>query len=169
MTDIWNRRGFADAFSKEQSRAARTGRHCGLLLVDMDRFKSINVTYGHQAGDEAIIEVAGRISAALRDYDICARWGGDEFIVLASDVNKTSLAVMASKLLIAVNHEPMTLSGGTSLDISVSIGGCMVTPDDMLLDATARADAALYETKRRQRNGYMIFDPREDASHKTAG
>ncbi len=168
MTEIWNRRGFADAFGKEQSRNARSGRRCGLLLIDMDRFKSINDTYGHQAGDEAIIEVASRVSGALRDYDICARWGGDEFLVLASDVNKTSLAVMASKLLIAVNHEPMKLSDGRVLDISISIGGCMVETDDVLADAAARADAALYETKRRQRNGYLIFDPKDDADRITA-
>jgi diguanylate cyclase (GGDEF)-like protein len=133
----------------------------------MDRFKSINDTYGHQAGDEAIMEVATRISGALRDYDICARWGGDEFVVLASDVNKTSLAVMASKLLISVNHEPMTLASGQVLDLSVSIGGSMVSDDDVLADAAARADAALYESKHTGRNGYLIHDPKGETGRRT--
>jgi diguanylate cyclase (GGDEF)-like protein len=167
LTEIWNRRGFADAFQKEQSRAGRTGRQCGLLLVDMDRFKSINDTHGHQAGDEAIIEVATRISGVLRDYDICARWGGDEFIILASDVNKTALALMASKLLIAVNHEPMRLADGELLELSVSIGGCMIGENDVLADAAAKADAALYESKRKSRNGYLIYDPKSLPARQT--
>jgi diguanylate cyclase (GGDEF)-like protein len=160
MTEIWNRRGFADAFSKEQNRAQRSGRQVGILLVDMDRLKSINDTWGHEAGDQAIIEVATRISSALRDYDICARWGGDEFIILASDVNKTSLALMAGKLLIAVNAEPMTMPDGKPFELSASIGGCMVSEYDLLADAVANADAALYQAKRAGRNGYMIHDPK---------
>jgi diguanylate cyclase (GGDEF)-like protein len=162
LTEIWNRRGFADAFGKEQNRAQRGGRHVGILIVDMDRFKSINDTYGHATGDQAIIEVATRISGALRDYDICARWGGDEFIILASDVNKTSLALMAGKLLVAVSSEPMIMPDGKSLELTVSIGGCMVSEYDLLADAAARADAALYQAKRTGRNGYMIHDPKAE-------
>jgi diguanylate cyclase (GGDEF)-like protein len=160
MTEIWNRRGFADAFAKEQNRALRGGREVGVLLVDMDRLKSINDTWGHEAGDQAIIEVATRISSALRDYDICARWGGDEFIILASDVNKTSLALMAGKLLIAVGTDPMTMPDGKPFELSASIGGCMVSEYDLLGDAVAKADAALYQAKRTGRNGYMIHDPK---------
>jgi diguanylate cyclase (GGDEF)-like protein len=160
LTEIWNRRGFSDAFSKEQNRASRSGRHIGILIVDMDRFKSINDTHGHQTGDLAIIEVAERISGALRDYDICARWGGDEFIILASDVNKTSLGLMAGKLLTAVNAEPLTLPDGKPLDLSISIGGTMVSEYDLLADAVGKADAALYQSKRTGRNGYIIHDPK---------
>jgi diguanylate cyclase (GGDEF)-like protein len=116
--------------------------------------------YGHQTGDLAIIEVATRISGALRDYDICARWGGDEFIILVSDVNKTSLALMAGKLLLAVNAEPMIMPDGKALDLSVSIGGCMISEYDLLGDAAAKADAALYQSKRTGRNGYVIHDPK---------
>ncbi|WP_222875205.1 GGDEF domain-containing protein [Terrihabitans soli] len=162
MTEIWNRRGFSDAFAKEQNRAQRSGRHIGVLIVDMDRFKSINDSYGHQTGDLAIIEVATRISGALRDYDICARWGGDEFIILASDVNKTSLALMAGKLIAAVNADPMMMPDGNPLDLSVSIGGTMVSEYDLLGDAVGKADAALYQAKRTGRNGYMIHDPKAD-------
>lgn len=168
LTEIWNRRGFADAFGKEQNRAQRSGRHVGLLIVDMDRFKSINDTYGHATGDQAIIEVATRISGALRDYDICARWGGDEFIILASDVNKTSLALMAGKLLVAVGSEPMIMPDGKPLDLTVSIGGCMVSEYDLLADAAARADAALYQAKRTGRNGYMIHDPKAELIGRTS-
>jgi diguanylate cyclase (GGDEF)-like protein len=162
LTEIWNRRGFSDAFAKEQNRASRSGRHVGILIVDMDRFKSINDTYGHQTGDLAIIEVAERISNALRDYDICARWGGDEFIILASDVNKTSLGLMAGKLLTAVNADPMIMPDGKALDLSVSIGGTMVLEYDLLADAVAKADAALYQSKRTGRNGYIIHDPKAE-------
>jgi diguanylate cyclase (GGDEF)-like protein len=162
LTEIWNRRGFSDAFAKEQNRATRSGRHIGVLLVDMDRFKSINDTYGHATGDLAIIEAATRISGALRDYDICARWGGDEFIILASDVNKTSLALMAGKLLTAVNSEPMIMPDGKALELSVSIGGTMVSEYDLLADAVAKADAALYQSKRTASNGYIIHDPKAE-------
>ncbi len=116
MTEIWNRRGFAEAFAKEQNRASRTKKQAGILLVDMDHFKSINDMHGHQAGDQAIIEVATRISGVLRNYDVCARWGGDEFIVLVGDVTKPTLSLMASKLLLAVNSEPLMLPNGRKLD-----------------------------------------------------
>lgn len=168
MTEIWNRRGFADAFNKEHGISLDNGRRLGILLVDLDHFKSINDTHGHQAGDDAIIEVANRISCSLRDFDICARWGGDEFIVLAGDVNRTSLALMASRILIAVSREPVRLSNGEILDVSVSIGGCVVAEDDVLADAATRADEALYASKRRGRNGYLIHDSKTASSEVNA-
>ena len=158
MTEIWNRRGFAEAFAKEQNRASRSKKQAGILLVDMDRFKSINDMHGHQAGDQAIIEAATRISGVLRNYDICARWGGDEFIVLVGDVTKATLSLMANKLLLAVNAQPMVLPSGRKLELTVTIGGSLVSEHDLLGDAAAKADTALYAAKRIGRNSYLIQD-----------
>jgi diguanylate cyclase (GGDEF)-like protein len=168
MTEIWNRRGFAEAFVKEQNRASRTKKQAGVLLVDMDRFKSINDMHGHQVGDMAIIEAATRISAVLRNYDICARWGGDEFIVLIGDVTKPTLSLMANKLLLAVSTEPLTLLNGRKLSLSVTIGGCLIDEHDLLGDAAAKADAALYAAKRIGRNSYLI-DDNDKADNDKAG
>ncbi len=156
LTEICNRRGFSEAFSREKDRAVRDGRRIGLLLVDMDNFKAVNDTYGHSAGDRAIIEVAARMSAILRHGDICARWGGDEFIVLASDVNEGSLEGLANRILSAVNERPLVLDDGTTLGLGVSIGGCVVCDGDLLSDAAARADTALYAQKRLGRSGYKL-------------
>ena len=124
----------------------------------MDHLKKVNDTFGHQIGDGVIVEVARRISGTLRNYDVCARWGGDEFIVLVSNCDTASLTGIAAKVLAAAGSS-MPLSDGKAVTISVSVGAAMVDDGDELGLAVAKADAALYVAKQSGRNSFVIYDP----------
>ncbi len=158
MTGIANRRGFAEAFADEHHRAVTTGGTVGLLLLDVDLFKSINDSRGHQAGDEVIIEVARRISEAGGKDEICARWGGDEFVVMVRGCTPETIADTGRKVLDALRSRAIRLSDGTGIRITTSIGAHIADDDDTLSAAAAKADVALYEAKRAGRNRVVLFD-----------
>ena len=139
-------------------RARAAGGAVGILLLDVDLFKSINDTRGHQAGDEVIIEVARRISAAGGEDEICARWGGDEFVVLVRGCSPETIAATGRRILDAVRSRAVSLSDGAGVRITTSIGAHVADDDDTLSSAAAKADVALYEAKRAGRNRVILFD-----------
>lgn len=152
-TGILNRRGFASAHAD----AAMLGGY-GLLLVDIDRFKSINDQFGHAAGDLVVADVARRISGALGGKDSCARWGGDEFIVLVPECGPEALRACAHQVMAAVSSDAIALETDRRIAISVSIGACLAEAGDSLDVATDMADAALYMAKARGRDMVVFFD-----------
>lgn len=156
LTSILNRRGFDHAFAREQNRARREGKPCGLLIVDLDRFKRVNDEHGHQGGDEVLVACVQRMSSVLRNYDACARWGGDEFILLISGCDAAALSAIAAKLGANLREAPVILAGGGTVAVTASIGAVLVGEDESLSDATARADAALYEAKRNGRDRFVL-------------
>ena len=158
MTGIGNRRGFAEAFAEEHRRARTTAATVGLLLMDVDLFKSINDTRGHQAGDEVIIEVARRISEAAGASEICARWGGDEFVVMVRACSAETIVATGRRILDALRTRAISLSDGSGIRITTSIGAHLLGEDDTLSSAAAKADVALYEAKRGGRNRVILFD-----------
>lgn len=153
QTGILNRRGFTAAHAQASTHAAY-----GLLLVDIDRFKSINDSFGHAAGDLVVSEVARRIGAAIGEKDSCARWGGDEFIVLLPDSGPHVLRSAAFAVTAAISNIPVIGPDGESITISVSVGACLADPGDSMEMATEMADAALYMAKARGRNMVVVFD-----------
>jgi diguanylate cyclase (GGDEF)-like protein len=157
LTGIANRRGFADGFERMKAAAAPEAR-LALLLIDIDRFKDINDGHGHQAGDEVAAEMARRIATVLRPADICARWGGDEFIVLFSDLGSRPLKLIADAVK-RVLSQPVELKGGRTIPVTVSIGACLVEPAETLDQVADMADAALYAAKEDGRDRVSIFDP----------
>ncbi|PZR91255.1 MAG: GGDEF domain-containing protein, partial [Stutzerimonas stutzeri] len=156
LTSVLNRRGFEEAFEREQNRAQRNGTACGLIIVDLDRFKLVNDDYGHRAGDEVLVACVHRMLPALRSHDACARWGGDEFILLISDCTAESLAAIASKIAALLREAPIALSDGRAVPMTASLGAAMALPEDSLTDAAARADSGLYRVKRGGRDGVVI-------------
>lgn len=158
LTGIFNRRGFERAFETEQNRARRAGRPMGLLLIDIDSFKPVNDIHGHHAGDRVIVEVVARLTGLLRNYDICARWGGDEFIVLMTDAGIASLTSVSGKISAAMRARPVALANGASLPVTVSIGACLVAEGDTLADAASHADLSLYAAKQGGRDTFVIHD-----------
>ena len=158
QTGIANRRGFVTAFAD----AARGQRH-GLLLIDIDHFKSINDNSGHAAGDAVIIEIASRIVECVGRDNVSARWGGDEYIVLLHDSAPHLLRANAFGVMAAVSDRPVELPDGSAVAVTVSIGACLVEPGDSIETVTEMADAALYLAKGEGRNRVMIFDPPDAA------
>lgn len=162
LTDLYNRRGFVDAVSRERNRASREGGTPGLLLIDLDMLKRINDSFGHHVGDAVLIEVAARLRRSARNYDICARWGGDEFVLLISDCDEKRLPKIADKMLASIANEPVYYVPGRALPVTVSIGACLVAPDETIEDIMKKADAALYAAKREGRNHRVVFEPPAD-------
>lgn len=158
LTGVFNRRGFEQAFASEQNRARRSGRQIGLLLIDIDNFKSINDIHGHQAGDRVILEVVGRMTALLRNYDLCARWGGDEFFLVLGDASVEALNSVAAKILAAIRDKPVVVVEGVSLPVTVSIGACLVGPEEPMVEAAGHADTALYSAKQSGRDTFVVYD-----------
>ncbi len=118
-------------------------------MVDVDQFKSINDTYGHDAGDEVLIAVAQRFTQCLRPEDTVARLGGDEFAVVAEINPATALsAEQLVKRLEAHLHEPIFYAGAAR-QVGVTIGAAFAEPGDSVREALARADGAMYDRKPR--------------------
>lgn len=153
QTGIANRRGFVERFADTASGGQR-----GLLLIDIDHFKLINDTYGHAAGDAVIIELARRISASIGAGGDCARWGGDEFIVLLRDSAPHLLRAAVYGLMASMADAPIALPDGRSVNATVSVGACLVMPGESIDSATEAADAALYVAKNEGRNRASIVE-----------
>jgi diguanylate cyclase (GGDEF)-like protein len=154
QTGIANRRGFVAAYAD-----AMAGQRHGLLLVDIDHFKSVNDNFGHAAGDAVIIEVARRIVDCLGQGNICARWGGDEFIVLLQDSAPNLLRAAAAGIMAAISDRPVELPGGGQAVVTISVGACLTEPGDTIETVTEMADAALYMAKGEGRNRVVVFGP----------
>ncbi|MBA3822010.1 MAG: diguanylate cyclase [Deltaproteobacteria bacterium] len=145
LTGLANRRHGGHQLGREIALCVRHGRLLALMHVDVDHFKAINDTHGHQAGDQVLIEVARRLLAGMRGGDELARWGGDEFVALLPDTDEAGALRAAERLRTAVAASPIEVAG-TVLDVTVSVGWAHWsddTPDDLL----ARADKALYMAK----------------------
>jgi diguanylate cyclase (GGDEF)-like protein len=153
QTGILNRRGFLSAHADAQNRGAY-----GLLLIDIDRFKSINDQYGHAAGDAVVLAVAQRISRAIGGKDSCARWGGDEFIVLAPECGPERLRQLAYAIMAGIDDNPVDADAAGPIAVTVSVGACVAEAGDNLDVAADMADTALYMAKGRGRNMVVIFD-----------
>jgi diguanylate cyclase (GGDEF)-like protein len=157
LTGLFNRRHFSEMLEAELERSRRNDLRLGLLLIDVDHFKSVNDQYGHQIGDVVLSEIAVRLRDAVRAYDTIARWGGEEFIVLAPMLkDEHGLRAMCETLTRSVAATSITISG-RSLDVSVSIGAVLADPAGSHEEITDQADRALYAAKRRGRNCSRLF------------
>ncbi len=157
LTGLLNRGALEDRLSLELARASRNLERCGVLYVDLDRFKDVNDTQGHAVGDDILRQVAGRLVGTLRRSDSVARIGGDEFVILVPDLEESSAEVDVAKKILRALQEPFVSSGETST-LSASIG-IAVYPDDgeevtLLLQ---HADAAMYVAKQRGRSTWYKY------------
>lgn len=148
LTAIANR---SAAWSRlEELDAADAGY--GILFCDIEQFKSINDRHGHQAGDELLVEIAGRLLAAVGEDGLVARWGGDEFLIITDTVDDRGLALLTDRITSQLQRTPITLGGGTEISIVLTVGCAAHRPGDgRSIDAVLeRADQAMYEQRRRQ-------------------
>ena len=158
LTELPNRRLLQERIKHSISMERRDGRQMALLMLDLDRFKAVNDNLGHLAGDELLQQVAGRISARLREVDMVARLGGDEFIILLEDIVQPEDAALVAKEIIADLSKPFKLSQCDDVHIGGSIGISLHPQHgdnaDTLMD---HADAALYQAKGAGRGCFAYF------------
>jgi len=158
LTDLPNRLLFTSRLEHAVEQARRHGRHIALLFLDLDRFKTVNDSLGHPAGDELLIAVAQRIRARLRDEDTLARLGGDEFVILLEQLDAAPMAAVVAQDLLQVLAAPVQLSGGHEVFIGASIGISLFPDDaDNAMRLVSSADAALYQAKEQGRNTYRFY------------
>jgi len=152
LTGLWNRRLFDLRINEELQRAIRFQEPFGLLLVDLDHFKTVNDRFGHQAGDAVLVELARRLSDATREVDVVTRFGGEEFALILPKTPVQGTMRLAAKVREVVATEPF-VAGSASILVTVSVGAA-VYPDHGLSagDLLAAADAALYRAKGNGRN-----------------
>jgi diguanylate cyclase (GGDEF)-like protein len=159
LTGLPNRALVMDRIDQLLVRNRRHGTIGGALFVDLDDFKNVNDTLGHQAGDRLLIAVGARLESTLREADTIGRMGGDEFVVLIDGVTAEITAELVAERLIDVMRQPFDVDGASMpIIVSVSIGvalGDRVTAGDLLRDA----DVALYQAKGAGKNRYEIFHP----------
>ena len=165
LTGLPNRALFEDRLDHALS---RRGRHVALLLLDLDRFKNVNDTLGHQAGDALIREFGMRLSTLTRDGDTISRLGGDEFAILMDEGRDPEVHRLARRILEDISRPFEIL--GAQIHIGVSIGIAMAgdSPVDRL-ELVRKADIALYRAKDAGRNDYRLFSPDMDANVKLRG
>lgn len=130
-----------------------SGRGYGVLFCDIERFKAVNDQHGHRAGDQLLVEVAGRLHEAVEEDDVVARWGGDEFLVITDCVNDWELARLADKITDALDDAPVMLADGNPVSVRMTIGfAAHRTGDGRSIDAVLeQADQAMYNIRRRNR------------------
>lgn len=163
LTGLPNRRLLADRLGRSIERADEDGTRVGLVLLDVDRFKDINDSLGHDRGDELLEQVAGRLRDVLRDEDLVARLGGDEFAVLLSEVHSIEDAERLAQRVRAVFTAPFQL-GELSLHVETSIGvACLPDHADDATSLMRMADVAMY-TAKAHRLGVAVYSPDEDDS-----
>jgi diguanylate cyclase (GGDEF)-like protein len=159
LTGLPNRVLFIDRLEQAIRQLGRRGGRAAVLFVDLDRFKLVNDSFGHGAGDHVLVTVARRLGAALRPGDTLARYAGDEFTVLCADVVDEVSVVEIAERLLATLDAPVVLDDGRQTFVSASIGVALAgrgdgTADDVL----SHADSAMYEAKDRGRNRIEVFD-----------
>jgi len=156
LTGLYNRRYGLPHLARIAERATETGRGFAVLLADIDRFKSVNDTWGHATGDRVLTEVAARLRSNLRPSDMVARIGGEEFLIALSDRTFETAHATAERLRRLVGDEPVRIDGGTGIPVTISIGlamgGTSASPDQAVEAIMARADQALLSSKAEGRN-----------------
>jgi diguanylate cyclase (GGDEF)-like protein len=159
LTGLPNRLLFIDRLGREIAHAERDGHIFAVLVVDLDRFKVINDTLGHGPGDQLLVEIAGRLSNAIRAVDTVARAGGDEFLLLLTDMRAAADAAVIAAKIVADLDKSVDISGA-EVHTSASIGISMYPTDGSDSDTlVAHADEAMYFAKQRGRNSFQFFNP----------
>jgi diguanylate cyclase (GGDEF)-like protein len=157
LTGLLNRRSLVEHLEHSVASASRYERGLAVLFLDMDRFKTINDTLGHDVGDELLIQVAARIKTAVRESDMVARFGGDEFVVLMEALPAYPDAAEVAKKIIQANTTPYNI-GTHCLKTSISIGIALFPQDGTTVQALMKnADMAMYHAKQNHRGGCQFF------------
>ena len=160
LTGLFNRRKLDEVLSAELMRSKRYGNSFGLIMVDIDHFKQINDTHGHQVGDQVLQLFATQLKQSIREVDIPGRWGGEEFLIICPETVNDNLLTLAEKLRIGVQRKAVPEVGKKTASFGVTI----YEKDDTFETIVGKVDKALYlaKEKGRDRVEYMCFSDFKD-------
>jgi len=162
LTQLPNRALLADRYTQALAHSKRQENQLAVCFLDLDNFKPINDLYGHEIGDELLVEVAKRIKSIIRDEDTASRQGGDEFVLLLGDIDQLSQCEQMLNRVLTSLSQPYLIDT-LSLTISASIGFSLYPTDNTDLDTLMRhADQAMYQAKQAGRNRYHLFNAKQN-------
>ena len=169
LTGLPNRTLLRELFQHEAAAARRTQHTCALLFIDLDRFKAVNDTMGHAAGDELLLGVSQRLAATLRESDIVCRVSGDEFLVLLTQAGSwEQVALTAERLLRAIQVPMLLPKAASTAQVSASLGIALFPADGEDFEALARcADLAMYKSKELGKGRYSFYQPELDTAFRS--
>lgn len=159
LTHCLSRSGWRKEASQEREKAHRYHRPMSVAMLDIDRFKSINDTYGHPAGDRVIQALADTLTSDLRECDVIGRYGGEEFVVVMPETNSAEAAKVCERIRQTFEARAFDFGADVFFRATISIGFCEMIGDETLDDLIAMADQALYRAKRAGRNKVQCFNP----------
>jgi diguanylate cyclase (GGDEF)-like protein len=156
LTGLWNRRSILEILDREVARGRRDGRPVGLIVADLDYFKRVNDTHGHQAGDVVLRETARRMHAAVRPYDTLGRYGGEEFLVVLPNCDEEKSVQIAERLHRCVGERPVVAPEAT-VSMTLSVGVTATNGEPVRAEALLKmADDALFRAKRAGRDRVFL-------------
>lgn len=148
LTGTYNRLKLDEFLKAEFERSKRYSNPLSIIMLDIDRFKVVNDTYGHQAGDEVLCEISGIFERSIRKTDLLGRWGGEEFLIICTETGLKGAQAMAEKIRIAIEAHPFALVES----LTASLGVSELRGEDTMESIINRADSALYKAKQMGRN-----------------
>jgi diguanylate cyclase (GGDEF)-like protein len=168
LTGLPNRRALMQVLPEVMANASRTKRPCAVMFLDMDGFKQVNDTRGHEEGDELLCQFGTRILNSIRETDMAARLAGDEFVVVLDLLNDREEAQAKAEHLLQQLSRPYALRGG-DIEVGASIGVALYLPHELpnVARLLARADQAMYEAKRRGKGRVAMRTAAQDAQTPT--
>ncbi len=165
LTGIANRRFMAERCLQEDQRASRHGTTYSMIVLDVDHFKLVNDEHGHATGDLMLIDFVKALIKSLRHYDICARWGGEEFLALLIDSDLSTAEIVARRMLANIRSLRVPIDG-MELSLTASIGLTQHKPDETYDATFRRADKALMLAKKGGRDRLVVIDPADPVGHR---
>jgi two-component system, cell cycle response regulator len=170
LTGVWNRGAIMETLEREISRSRREGHSLGVLIADLDHFKSVNDTYGHPVGDAVLREVSRRMQLDARSYDVVGRYGGEEVLILLPGCDARALLGKSERMREAIFQQPITTHAG-DLKVTMSVGGVTTAdwPHETPSQILQMVDSALYRAKKEGRNRTIMAGVAEhEEAHRTS-
>jgi diguanylate cyclase (GGDEF)-like protein len=163
LTKLWNRRAIFQILDEEIIRSTRQHLPLGVIITDIDNFKRVNDTYGHQAGDVVLTEIASRLKKNVRKYDKVGRYGGDELFIILPNCNLVNLDFVGRRLQESINRKKIKTSQA-EIHVTISLGGASSesAPDTPAEKLISESDKALLNAKKKGRNCFIISKKRQN-------